>query len=112
MTGRPTHLRIADPPALAPIEDDATALATIGDHWKAAVAEYATLLGTTTPPNLRWLIVGARGPGAPSGGMRRAHFRGMADAARQIAASANRLADHLQRAADVYDRRDNGRPTP
>lgn len=107
--GRPAraHLRLAEEPGPAPISDDKTAMAEINDRWKAARDEYATLLGIMAPHNLMWLVGTSKK--LPAGGLRRGAFRGMATAARDIAASATRVADLLQGAADVYDRREAGR---
>jgi len=101
------HLRLAVPPEAEPIADDETARTQIQEHWKAAKAEFSTLLGAMAPHNLRWLITGPTTDRAR--GLMRGDFRGMASAAREIATSALRLADHLDRAAAVYDRREGGR---
>ena len=96
-------LRLADERERAPIDDDETAMTELKEHWAAARSEYSALLGIVSPINLRWLITNTHS--FPRGGLVRGHFNGMADAARDIAARATALADHLQRAADIYDRR-------
>lgn len=102
-TQRADRLRVVDDAATAPIADDETAKAELDALWKDARQAYADLFAKVgsngMAGNLRWLISG------PPHELRRANFAGMAKSAREIAAQATALADHLERAAGVYDRR-------
>lgn len=92
--------RIVSETEVAPITDDETATAELNTLWKAAQKSYSDLLGKVgMAGNLRWLIT------APPHPLVRGSFSGMAKTAREIAAQATALADDLDHAANVYDRR-------
>lgn len=92
------NLRIVPPTAEDPIASDEEAIDLVQVHWIGARDAYSLILSAVGSHYLRRMITG-------KGKVSQWQLAQMAKEARAIAAHATTLAEHLEHAAAVFDRR-------